>query len=340
MKQSLTVTIAVLMVAIQAQGQADRDHPFWKFKARDEHRWLLEKAIKSTKYYNDHHKKAVKAAKEGNWGMSLLEYEEAARSIKYRVEESKNGSAVIGNLSGPAEAVESAYLSPFRFELALAYANRADELRSFGRSREADSLSQLAVFHLARVEVFAVSRMSAGATFASLASAYSRLGHHESAVRYYRSALLQIEGATDMTNPLQAVVNVRLGQEYLVMGQPYESEPPLLRGTEFADSASLIKSQAHWCQQLASEGRAYLGEACRQMQRPHEAESLFAVSMDMALRSDPPMIIPQCRPLYENYAALLRERGAIDSADSVNYRTDLIQRRSEREIDRLRDEKK
>lgn len=318
-----------------AWAQSDRSHSSWKFTARNENRWLMETSLGAKEYHNEHHKKAVKAAKAGNWGVSLIEYEAAAQAISIRFEKSKDMSAAEFDLQ--SRRIESQLLSPFRFELALAYANRAEELSSFGRTREADSLANLAVFFLEQVQVYAYGRRSAGASFASLASAFSRLGLHDRAILYYRNALLNIEDAAPMSDPLQAVVNVRLGQEYLITGKIYESEPPLLRGTEFADSASAAESSSQaWCRQLASEGRSYLGEACRQMQRLREAESLYAASIAMALVSAPPMILPQCRPQYENYAKLLRERGAVELADSVNYWTDLIQRRAEDEVERLK----
>lgn len=335
----MTRTLFAIVLALSgltlAWPQSDRNHPFYTFRQRDENRWLLEKSISSKKYMNDHHKKAVKSAKAGNWGISLMEYEAAAREVNLRYEKPQGGTEGEVALRNLMNRLESELLSPFRFELALAYANRADELQSFGRSREADSLAELAVFCLERIEVYASDRLSAGTVFASLAAAFGRLGHYDRAILYYRNALIYIEGGVPMSDPLQAIVNVRLGQLYLLAGKLYESEPPLLRGTEFTDSAAAVKSSYQsWCRQLAAEGKAFLGETCRLMDRVREAESLYAESMSMALASTPPMILPQCRPLYENYAKILRGRGDIELADSVNYHTDLIQRRAEDEVER------
>lgn len=330
----------LLLIAMSLAVGSDRDHPFWKYKARDENRWLLEKLL-GKKYWNDNHKRAVKAAREENWGMSLLEYEAAFRSVGLSLQD-LNQPGDAGNVTRAEIALlEIPSLNSLRFELAIAYANRADELHSFGRSEEADSLAELAIFFLEHVKVYGIGPWEASASFARLASAFSRLGKHERAVNYYRSALILIEDKAQKSDPLQAVVNIRLGQEYLLLQKTYESEPPLLRGTEFADSATAADSKNRsWCNQLAAEGRAFLAESCRRMDRYAEAESLYAEAMQLALYAKDPMILPQCRPLFENYAKLLRAKGNYAEADSVNYRTDLIQRRAEAEVTRITKEVK
>lgn len=330
MSPILLAICLVMLAAGQLSAQLDRDHPFWAQKAREENRWLLEKALTRKKYWSENHKKAVKSAKEGLWGIAVDEYEATVRSIilGFRKNSDPADDADIQQAHGAA--LESPVLNSLRFDLAIAYSNRADELYSFGRTREGDSLANLSVFFLEHVKVYAFDPWSAGVSFATIAAAFSRLGKHEQAVGYYRAALMLIEPLARTTDPLQAVVNVRLGQEYLIINREYESEPPLLRGTEFADSSAAgSKENRSWCLQLSAEGRAFLGEACRRMERGKEAESLYAESIRIALDSDQPLVLFNCRPLYDNFAHMLREQGNHLGADSVNLWCDRLQRRAE-----------
>lgn len=330
MKSIIPALLLVLVVAEGASGQFDRSHPFWSFKARDENRWLLEKALSHKRYWSDSHKKAIKAAKDGLWGIAVDEYEATVRSIVLGFRRNSDPSDYADIEQAHGAALKSPVLNSLRFDLAIAYSNRADELYSFGRTHEGDSLAELSQFFLEHVGVYAFDSWSAGVSYATIAAAFSRLGKHEQAVRYYRAALMLIEPLAQTTDPLQAVVNVRLGQEYLIINREYESEPPLLRGTEFADSsAQSSKDNRQWCLQLAAEGRAFMGEACRRMNRGKEAESLYAESIRIALDSDQPLVLFSCRPLYDQFAHMLREKGNHVAADSVNLWCDRLQRRAE-----------
>lgn len=330
MKGTVLAILLVSVIAENASAQPDSKHPFWSLKARDENRWLLEKALTRKKYWSESHKKAVKLAKEGLWGIAVDEYEATVRSIILGFRKNSDPADTADIQQAHNAALGSPVLNSLRFDLAIAYSNRADELYSFGRTHEGDSLAELSVFFLEHVKVYAFDPWSAGVSFATIAAAFSRLGKHEQAVQYYRAALMLIEPLAHSTDPLQAVVSVRLGQEYLVINKEYESEPPLLRGTEFADSsAASSKENRSWCLQLAAEGRAFLGEACRRMDRGKEAESLYAESMRIALDSDQPLVLFNCRPLYDNFAHMLREQGNHVAADSVNLWCDRLQRRAE-----------
>lgn len=330
MKGAILAMLLVIVVAEDASSQFDRNHPFWSLKARDENRWLLEKALTRKKYWSDNHKRAVKAAKDGLWGIAVDEYEATVRSIILGFRNNSDPLDAADLQQAHKAALESPVLNSLRFDLAIAYTNRADELYSFGRTHEADSLAELSVFFLEHVKVYAFDPWSAGVSFATIAAAFSRLGKHEQAVQYYRAALMLIEPLARTADPLQAVVNVRLGQQYLVINREYEAEPPLLRGTEFADSSAAgSKESRSWCLQLAAEGRAFLGEACRRMNRGKEAESLYAESIRIALDSDQPLVLFNCRPLYDNFAHMLREQGDHVRADSVNLWCDRLQRRAE-----------
>lgn len=333
MRPTLLTICFVVFATGQLSAQLDRDHPFWAQKAREENRWLLEKVLTRKKYWSDNHKKAVKAAKEGLWGISVDEYETTVRSIILGFRKNSYPHDAADIQQAQIAALESPILNSLRFDLAIAYSNRANELYSFGRTHEGDSLAELSNFFLEHVKVYAFDSWSAGASFATIAAAFSRLGKHEQAVRYYRRALTLIEPSAQITDPLQAVVNVRLGQEYLIINREYDAEPPLLRGTEFADStASRDKENRAWCRQLGAEGRAFLGEACRRMGRGREAESLYSESIHLALESNQPLVLFSCRPLYDNFAHMLRARGSHDQADSVNLWCDRLQRRAEQWI--------
>lgn len=335
MIRAFAIPCALFLGVMSAQAQYAPTHPFWKFKARDENRWLLEKILRQKKYWNEHHKKAVKAAEEELWGISLDEYEAAVRALGLSFRKTTDPVDSADIYQAQLAVLEAPELNSIRFELALAYANRADELYSFGRTQEADSLAKLAVYFLEHVHVYALGRRYCGISFSRLAAAFSQLGRHDDAIRYYRTALLYLEQDPYMADPLKAVVNVRLGQEYIIVDRIYDAEPPLLRGAEFADSAAAALPEiAGWCRQLSVEGRAYLAETCRKQDRIAEAESLFAEAMQMALRAEPPMMLHHCRPLFERYATLLRELGNGAEADSVNYRTDLLMQRAESEIER------
>ena len=292
-------------------------------------RWMMESYLRP-KYLNGHHKKAVKAFTRGNWAEAVTEYEACVREFGLSLRATHSDSNLADVRQAQLKILNSLYLNTIRFELALSYASRAEEMANMGWSDEADSLMTLSAFFLEHVRVVATGPQSAGLAFIRLGDLNLKLGRREEAVRSYHGALWVMEDALPKTDPLRATAAIRLGMAYLSLGDYDNAESPLLRGTECADSAAFAHKKLHtWCYGLSVEGRLMLAEDCRQLGREQEAESLFAEAMDMAMGPEEPIIPLGSLGAFENYARMLRSKGDQAEADSVNYNTDSLRRRWE-----------
>jgi len=338
--KKLVLILVLVLVASTAFAQASMPGREKMLEAEYELRSMIESILRPW-YLNGHHKKAVKASNRGEWYKAVAEYEAAVREYGFSFRRSQDDSDTADVHQAQVAVLASPLLNSIRYELALCYANRAAELSDYGRTSEADSLLKLSLFFLENVHAYVRGGLVDGLSLVRLGSAFHNLGKLDRAIIYYRMALWNIEEEAPIWDPLRAAVNIRLGQAYLALDQIYEAEPPLLNGTESADSA-VARCRKHGdahheSATLATTGRVYLAEVYRRMDKQHEAESLYASALETAVASKEPMILSRCYPLFDNYSVLLRKMGRNAEADSVNYWTDLVRRRGERKIESLRD---
>jgi len=327
------LVLLVIASPIFAQTQPTLPSQLWGYLARYERRewqWMME-AMRKPRYLNKHHKSAIKAFERGDWATAVSEYEACVRTFGLSFRQTTSDSDLEDVQRAQLAVLNSPSLNTIRYELALSYSSRAAEYMGMGWSSEADSLIQLSIFFLEHVRVYAASPASAGLAFIRIGNLNRSLGRDEEAVRNFRGALWVTESDLPISDPLRATANLRLGETYLALGKYYEAEPPLLNGTESADSASATHPKIHdWCYGLAVEGRLLLAEDCRLLGRESEAESLYSEALAMAMAPEQPGIHPRQLAVLENYSQMLRASGRGLDADTVNYRTDVLRRRWEK----------
>jgi hypothetical protein len=297
-----------------------------------EQQWVTESAFRSLlrpRFLNEYHKRAVKAFEQGDWANAVVQYEACVRAFGLSLRQSQSDADTMDLRRAQMTILKSPALSGVRFDLALAYANRADELLDMGRSQEADSLLKLSTFFVEYVKIPWFGPSST-LSFIRLADLNSRLGRSAAAAQGYRAALWAAESGLPPSDPLRAAAGLRLGGAYMGSGDYEGAESALLKGTECADSAAAANQEWRgWCFGMSVEGRLMLAEDYRQLERQQEAESLYAEAMGMALGPQVPVISPGSLSVFENWSRMLRARGDQAEADSVNYHTDYLRRRWE-----------
>jgi tetratricopeptide (TPR) repeat protein len=285
------------------------------------------------KYWNSHHEKGLKAAKNLDWETALVELESGFCDLDKKDTSLASRMSCLSNVESDSVRMYSIFFNRLRYELALVYSQVSMRRAMEGRLREADSLGELSLFFLNHIW---------GDIGASLASVYSSVGsikhdlhQFEDAEKLHKRALELVERESPPYSAMRALCGIGLGKTYMARKKLYEAEPVFMNAIEAADSNCAAKGigQQFSCG-MSAIGRGYLGEVYRLIDKKHEAESLFHSCLVMLESADPPMQLPQLDSLLDRYSVMLRNEGREQEAGAIDRRAwDVIERRMQEDGD-------